>query len=203
MTNVTPAMLKALADGDMENAITAATPGGIEAQEAAGQQGLVRTFSQFPKEYLGRGDAATAQKYLLSLGFQFGDDIDDLFVSVTPPPGWSIKATGHSMHNDVVDDKGRVRLGIFYKAAFYDRRADYRVNRRYEVQTDYDGEYENGTVTCNVVDRATGSIIFHGDTAPQKWGDEREQVDKSCNEFLSANFPKHSDPFAYSWDVAE
>ena len=41
------------------------------------------------------------------------------------------------MWSDLVDDKGRKRTSIFYKAAFYDRSAHIGVNRRYGISIDY------------------------------------------------------------------
>src|SRR6185436_8068032 len=43
-------------------------------------------------------------------------------------------ATDHSMYTDLVDDKGRVRASIFYKAAFYDRKADISFKRRFSIR---------------------------------------------------------------------
>src|SRR5262245_36184498 len=112
---LTPAALSALAKGDFENFIAASTPGGIEAQEKAGQAELVRS-AKLPKEgYL----RETAE----ALGIVFSGDIDDLFVAVTLPTGWRLQATDHSMHSDLLDEQGRRRAGVFYKAAFYDRAA--------------------------------------------------------------------------------
>ena len=36
------------------------------------------------------------------------------------------------------DEKGRKRVGVFYKPAFYDRRADAHLIARYSIQRDYD-----------------------------------------------------------------
>lgn len=120
---INPAALGALARGDIENAITASTPGGIEAQEAAGQATLV-AGPWFPKDMMG-----VTRQELEGLGFKFGSDVDDLFVSAQFPTGWKKVATDHSMWSDIVDDKGCVRGSIFYKAAFYDRKAHLSWNR--------------------------------------------------------------------------
>jgi len=64
------------------------------------------------------------------------------------PIGWKKRSTGHSMWNDLVDDKGRVRATFFYKAAFYDRDAFINFERRYDFRTvtslptDQRGHYE-------------------------------------------------------------
>jgi hypothetical protein len=63
---------------------------------------------------------------LEALGFVRGDAVsgDPLFTHVTLPEGWTRAGTGHSMHSDILDERGVPRVGVFYKAAFYDRRAD-------------------------------------------------------------------------------
>lgn len=119
-TFITPAALRAIADGNLDNFIAASTPGGIEAQEKAGQSDLVHS-SQLPKDGCDRAQLET-------LGFTFGDDVDDLFVNVKFPPGWKLNPTDHSMWSELIDENGTVRGSVFYKAAFYDRRAFIRMN---------------------------------------------------------------------------
>lgn len=65
------------------------------------------------------------------MGIKIIDEYDDLFFSVELPEGWEIKATDHSMWNNVFDDKGRKRISFFYKGAFYDRDAFSNFERRY------------------------------------------------------------------------
>lgn len=88
----------------------------IQGQEAAGQRELV-TSTRFPAE------APIAD--LEALGFTFGpvDEHDPLFRTATLPEGWRREGSGHAMWSYILDDKGRRRVSIFYKAAFYDRRA--------------------------------------------------------------------------------
>ncbi len=100
-----------------ENLMVASTPGGIEEQEAQGQRNLCSS-SKLPKE-IHQGSRADFE----AMGIKFGTDADDLFVNVTLPPSWEIRPTGHSMWSELVDAEGKVRAGIFYKAAFYDRSA--------------------------------------------------------------------------------
>jgi hypothetical protein len=92
----------------------------IEAMESAGQRQLV-AGEQLPTEMHG-GTQADYE----ALGFTFGDVTpgDPLFRAATLPAGWSKRATDYSMGSEIVDDLGRVRVTIFYKAAFYDRRAN-------------------------------------------------------------------------------
>jgi hypothetical protein len=133
---ITPAAVGALARGDLENFLVASQPGGIEAQEARGQRDLVETFNRLPHMKEREMDAA------VKMGFIIGDRIDEVFVAATPPKGWTLRATEHSMHSDIIDDNGRVRGGLFYKAAFYDRKARVSWNRRYTVDIDYRDGFE-------------------------------------------------------------
>ena len=122
-----PAALAAFASGRIDDALTASIPGGIEASEALGQQELVHS-RELPKHGL-----LEHREKLEAIGFVFGNEIDDVFVSVKLPAGWSKKATNHSMWSDLLDDKGRRRAGIFYKAAFYDRNGHMNWERRFSI----------------------------------------------------------------------
>lgn len=113
---MTPAALSALAAGDLSNACVAMTPGGIEAQEAAGQR-VQASRETLPVK--GTGDRRAWE----ALGFVFSDVTDGLFVYVEFPLGWKKVPTEHSMWTDLVDAEGKKRASIFYKAAFYDRDA--------------------------------------------------------------------------------
>lgn len=105
----------------VENVLAAM--GGIEAQEAQGQRELVAsTVLPFPG--FGSSDADFE-----ALGFTFGDKVpgDDLFREATLPEGWTRKGTDHAMHSEILDERGIARVNVFYKAAFYDRRADMHI----------------------------------------------------------------------------
>lgn len=91
----------------------------IEASEAQGQRELVAN-TQLPVKVM-HGD----RKTLEDAGVVFGKSVlgDELFCDATLPKGWNLRATSHSMWSELVDDSGKVRAMIFYKAAFYDRDA--------------------------------------------------------------------------------
>lgn len=91
-----------------------ARPGGIEAQEARGQQELARS-SQLPTDGLSAMPEGTG---IVVKGESSGDE---LFSDVALPAGWKIQPTEHSMWSDLIDADGVKRASIFYKAAFYDR----------------------------------------------------------------------------------
>jgi hypothetical protein len=90
----------------------------IERQERDGQHQLVNS-DRLPSDI--HGDRAEWE----ALGFTFGepDPNDPLFMPATLPLGWERQATDHAMGSVIVDTLGRKRVSIFYKAAFYDRRA--------------------------------------------------------------------------------
>lgn len=93
--------------------------GYIEDMEAAGQQQLVNS-DLLPVEANPADDTAW-----IALGFTLGEVVadDPLFRHAILPNGWSRKADGHAMWSNIVDERGIERVSIFYKAAFYDRRA--------------------------------------------------------------------------------
>jgi hypothetical protein len=91
----------------------------VPEMEAAGQAQLARS-SQLPKQ--------APWPQLEALGFVRGADVqgapeDELFVEATLPPGWRMQPCGDPRESMVVDERGVARVGIFFKAAFYDRRA--------------------------------------------------------------------------------
>ncbi len=109
-------------------------PGAIEAQEARGQQQLA-VSSQLPTD----GIACAEGMGIKVIGPVEGDP---LFMKVELPAGWQIKPTDHSMWSDLLDDKGRKRAGIFYKAAYYDRSAHMGARCRYNSGSEPQGGYD-------------------------------------------------------------
>lgn len=99
----------------------AATPGGIIAQEAAGQTQLVLS-TQLPIQ----GLIGTDRERWEDLGVKIFDDKrsnDCLFCHVELPAGWKKVPTDHPLWTDLVDESGKIVAKIVYKAAFYDRYA--------------------------------------------------------------------------------
>ena len=95
----------------------------IEAQERAGQAQLVHS-DRLPAQIEVHSDTGD-QAGFEALGFTFGDPDpkDPLFRPATLPEGWKREASDHDMWSYIVDQLGRRRVSVFYKAAFYDRRA--------------------------------------------------------------------------------
>lgn len=119
-----------------EAMITGSPESFIERQERDGQRQLVSS-DRLPSAY--RGDRAEWE----ALGFTFGDpDPDDpLFMPVTLPEGWKREGSDHAMWSYIADQHGRRRVGIFYKAAFYDRKADMHLRTLSSYASDYaDGD---------------------------------------------------------------
>lgn len=101
-------------------------PNAIEDQELKGQQELVNS-SQLPSQLNSSSDKSDkdAEEAYTRMGIKVlgHSPGDDLFLDVDLPSGWKIVPTDHAMWSKLIDDAGKVRASIFYKAAFYDRKA--------------------------------------------------------------------------------
>lgn len=201
MKGMTPAALVAAAAGDAHNAAIAMIPGGIEAQEAAGQQAMI-ACSMIPKDIRG-----ATRVDLEGLGFKFGGDVDELFVSVELPAGWKLQATPHSMHSDLLDERGRKRAGIFYKAAFYDRRATLHIARRFTINCyrpcDSDGndQADSGSTHNAVEIQDAGAVVHIVGLYLDRDYDRCAQLDALAKTWLDEHHPDWQDPLAL-WDAA-
>lgn len=102
----------------------------ILGMEAAGQRQLVNS-DVLPAVAAGREYGSDGWPELIELRFVKGDPApgDDLFVNATLPAGWTRQAAsgGGAYWSYLVDERGVKRVAVFYKAAFYDRRASMRV----------------------------------------------------------------------------
>lgn len=168
----------------------------IENMESRGQGEFVNSDT-LPAQMSAEDKATLEAAGVKFLGPAEGDE---LFVYATLPAGWRKRETGHSMHNDLLDDKGRCRASIFYKAAFYDRRADLHCNRRYSIRFDYDREKKEGVAVCSVMD---GDIVIHStDPIPatkEKPWEASDSAQKAGTVWLDAKFPEWRKASAY-WD---
>lgn len=198
-TGFTPAAVIAFAAGDMENFIAASTPGGIEAQEAAGQHTFVAN-STLPIEIL-----CSSRRALELMGIAFGENADDLFVNVTLPEGWTKRKTDHSMWSEVLDNLGRPRIAVFYKAAFYDRKAHMQLIPRYTYSA-YNACNEKGdsvdrdAVThFKVVLRDAGQEIKVFGIWEKSDYESSYRIEAEAMSWLNENYPEWQNPMAY-WD---
>lgn len=186
------AALTALLAGDMKNALIAASPGGIERSEKQGQieQGMLETL---PMEGTIQGRRSDKSQWE-ALGFVFGEPHDDIFVNVKFPKGWKKQCTNHSMWTDLLDEKGRKRAGIFYKAAFYDRSAHIHLANRFQVSA-----YEKGSTDDHnqvaLLDCEKPVKVF----GEYKFGDRetRGRLEKEAEDYIAATYPNHRDVTAY------
>lgn len=177
-------------------------PGAIEAQEAEGQRQLAESDT-LPTSY-GFPKAPIARPALEAAGVKFLGPVegDELFEYVELPPGWKKKPTEHSMHTELIDQNGRKRAGIFYKAAFYDRRADINLCTRFSVGQDYSPERDPDALVCQVRDGER--VIFA--TEPVKKADgweafnaQRDAVMSTATAWLAERYPDWESYTAY-WD---
>lgn len=177
----------------------------IERSEARGQQELVAA-AVLPTDGIDRYRSAWE-----AMGVVIGDQVkgDDVFTSVTLPAGWSKCATDHAMWSNLVDDKGRTRAKIFYKAAFYDRSARITPCTRFNISRDYNRpDYldvassqvlEGDTVRFSSSDRkmtgADGKPLSYAERDAATSGGDDE-----CRAWLTEHgYPDYKNPAAY-WD---
>lgn len=182
-------------------AIIEKNPGdAIVAQEARGQTSFVGSDT-LPLKMRRDND----KEILEAAGVKFLSPVenDKLFQYVELPAGWKKFPTDHSMWSNLVDDKGRVRATIFYKAAFYDRNAFMSTSTRFEIASDYDKRESEGVSVANVLD---GGKVVHT-TNPRKIPKERNDkylavskaTTKDAENWLTKNYPDWRNPGAY-WD---
>lgn len=113
----------------------------LEHIEAEGQVEAVRCIKMAKK-------MRPSREVWERLGFLFTDiPGDNVLCSAILPEGWSLKATSHSMWNDIFDENGMKRGSMFYKASFYNRSAHMDLYQRYSVCMDYVDDDEDGYAT--------------------------------------------------------
>jgi hypothetical protein len=176
-----------------------ATPA-IEGMEAEGQAELVASNgASLPVK-------GSEHPCFAKAGIVFGEPLDPVFREAKLPAGWSIRGRpDHAMWNDLLDAKGSVRAAIFYKAAFYDRRAELHPKTRYTAEVEYQGNFGKAGESHRgfVFDNATRTELFTTKTLRREGNDrtflKTEDLEKETSEWLSKHFPDHLDPSAY-WD---
>lgn len=143
------------------------------------------------------------------MGIEIIDDYDDLFWNVKLPEGWEVKATDHTMWNDLFDAHGRKRGTFFYKAAFYDRSAFINFETRFHAEVthdcDPDEDYEIWSKADLVgVVKDCGKVIYRTKTEPVPGDYTKEtKINESFYEeleaFLAKEYPDYENIHAY-WD---
>lgn len=197
---ITPAALNAALSGDIENFLTASTPGGIEQQEKQGQQDFVESTN------LPRVCNGCTREELKKLGIIFGTEVDDLFISVQLPSGWKKIPTDHSMWSKLIDEKDRERASIFFKAAFYDRSAHISLERYITYSfSPKNGWDEPNYETSPWVGRVYGGgrllheLKEHTFINNEDRWDAQDRELKKLKQWLKTNYPNHENPLVY-WD---
>lgn len=96
-----------------------ATPDAIVASEKRGQTELCAS------DVLPRDMPTSLAMELGTMGVSFLGSVegDELFQYAQLPVGWAKVPSSHDMWSDLVNEKGEVVAEMFYKAAFYDRKA--------------------------------------------------------------------------------
>jgi len=188
-------------------AMSNGTEGLIEDMEAKGQQEMVKAAgSRLPAE--GTGPDWRGECFDWSLwGVKIGKAIegDEIWVEAELPKGWKIAATGHHMWSNLLDEKGRERASIFYKAASYDRSCAITPNCRYKSSIE----------STDIDDRNSPyfGLIIDGKEEIHRLGpfvDKKEEhntymtsaysiADKAARAYLNENYPDNGKPEAY-WD---
>ncbi len=164
--------------------------------EAQGQCSFVRS------ETLPTNIKPEMKVALEKFGVKFGETVkgDALFQHVDLPEGWKKVSTDHQTWSKLVDEKGRERAQIFYKAAFYDRGAFLSVSYRYGIRIDYERLNNKGVCIAFVTD---GDKTIHETEPISKEGKtNHETVNRTTAEaeaWLDAHFPNWRDPGDY-WD---
>jgi hypothetical protein len=164
----------------------------IEASERRGQAALCSS----------REVPVKGSEILVALGFALGETGSDrLFISATWPAGWAQRATDHAMWSNIVDAKGRKRAGVFYKAAFYDRRAFVS-----GPQPRFDVDVQNGKPGSHDFDAMiwTPRVVDYGLGPERQYKAIGEQMTyegarSHVFAWLDANRPQWTDAAAY-WD---
>ncbi len=98
------------------------------------------------------------------------------------------------MWSDLLDEKGRKRGAIFYKAAFYDRRADMHLVGCIAVTRRW---YDETNETDAAVLSADDGVLF--ETARVKRNDYNatDAIERAAYDWADTNYPDRRNPLAY------
>lgn len=168
-------------------------PNAILSQERQGQTEVVKSCQLPLKRRVSDKEYSAITEYAkMGIIVTGWGKVDELFGTFILPQGWKKVATDHSMYTHLLDEKGRIRASIFYKAAFYDRKADISFERRFSIRIvttlpqEELGHFENQNVQVRNpqyredqdeirFDRRRGTIIERYDLTP-KYIKEVQQV---------------------------
>ena len=197
----------------------AATEAGRMLTLLGGSDGVVESEAQGQREFERsevlptRGLDKETRDGLEKIGFVFGEVIegDSLFREAKLPKGWEKKPTDHSLWTDLVDNKGRKRASIMYKAAFHDRDAGITFSCRYGFIDRCNDNWESEGF-FDVIDKTTTNdegdcdILFTvsydialKETDRIVYCEGKEKAKQEASAWLNENYPEWNSPGAY-WD---
>ena len=143
------------------------------------------------------------------MGIKIIGEYDDLFWNVVLPEGWDIKATDHTMWNELLDDKGRKRATFFYKAAFYDRDAFTNFETRYKIATTHSAndneDYEVWRMSDHIGLVKDGEEVIYKTACVPATGDYskddkiKNKLYEELEDYMKENYPDYENIQAY-WD---
>ncbi|MDO8536648.1 MAG: hypothetical protein Q7R94_00155 [bacterium] len=172
----------------------------IEMQEAQGQRSLVASET-LPTD-IRKYDGYDTKAILEVAGVKFLGTVegDDMFQYAEFPKGWKKVPTDHSMWSKLVDENGRERASIFYKAASYDRSAHMTASRRFGLRFDY-ARFDRTEV--GVTDVTDGDKVVYTTVPIPGNGKKSYEVSGLANQraakWLNRNYPDWKNASAY-WD---
>ena len=150
------------------------------------------------------------EEQLTAMGFIIDQaEIDSLFRRVSLPPGWKKIATDHSLCLDLVDNLGRKRAGIFFKAAFNDRKSYMIWCSRFSTKlcladsgNIYNFACDQPVPIVAVVLDAGKDIVFstNPETVARNNHEAISRLSLQTRKWLAANYPDWEKPFAY-WEL--
>ena len=171
--------------------------------------GEKNVLENFEKE---RGNLAARCNYLAKrmspdkeiwelLGFKFTEiPDDDVLYKAELPKGWKIVETDHHMYKDIVDEKGRKRGNMFYKAAIYDRSAHMSLEPRYGVKVDFDGKGTETIYFGNERERLYTAGTITNPANKDEWAkynlDRKNLLDKATL-YGEDNYPGYDNVLSY------
>lgn len=200
-------LMRLICDGAAENPSLA-----IEIQERIGQQRLIehnllpKTVSLFEIQDRAANIAYTKKCYD-AMGIKTIFEHDDLFYNAFLPLGWRIEGTDHHMWNNVLDDRNRKRISIFYKASSHDRKTFAKFCHRldYDVLPKYEDENYTGTMLAVITDCGKPIHTIYKVCKVESLGDYHaitQYLRSHTRSFLETHFPGWNEPDRY-WNVEE
>lgn len=144
-----------------------AMPGGIETSEKRGQAKLVAS-TKLPVDGL-------ENPVFKKMGIKFGppDEDDPLFCEAELPAGWKlVPARDSSYWSYVTDETETIRASVFYKAAFYDRKARISPEKRIKIEVDYETCSAHVVVGTRIIRKFTHTDAYEVYGLAVKWLNE-------------------------------